>query len=104
MHKNWTDVKCTVLCFLVAASASGAEPDGYRQQPQRDTLATLASRIAGLQQQANNGRHEARKEEMRLQFASDNFSVAENGLFRYRAIFTKPGEKSTVIDKTIDFT
>jgi len=56
------------------------------------------------QQQANNGRHEARKEEMRLQFASDNFSLPENGLFRYRAIFTKPGEKSTVIDKTIDFT
>jgi len=101
---NWTDIKCTVLCWLLAASAFGAEPDGYRQQPQRDTVAVLVSRIATLQRQAHGRRHGVGEEEIRLQFAGDNFSVAENGGFRYRAIFTKRGGKPMVIDKTVDFT
>lgn len=104
MRMNWTDIKCTVLCWLLAASAFGAEPDGYRQQPQRDTVAVLVSRIATLQRQAHGRRHGMGEEEIRLQFAGDNFSVAENGEFRYRAVFTKRGEKPMVIDKTVDFT
>jgi len=104
MRMNWTDVKYTVMCWLFAVSASGAEPGGHRQQPQRDTLATLVSRIAGLQQQAHGNRHGAGENGIRLQFAGDNFSVAENGEFRYRAVFTKQGGKPMVIDKTVDFT
>src|SRR5690606_2934443 len=95
---------CVSLCIPIAASTFGAETGGCMPRNQQDTLTLLANRISALQQRANGGRYGANKDEVRLQFASDNFSTAENGAFRYRAIFTKQGEEPAITDKTIGFT